>query len=301
MARKSQIDIVLKARDQASAKLGKVGRASRGLAGNLSSLKTLAAGLGVGIGVAGIMQFARSSYEAFGRQEKATRRLSDALGLLGKMQRGTRAEMTGFAADIQKITTIGDEAVLEMMSLGSSLGKLSGESLKDATKAAIGLSKALGTDTTAAMRLVARAAIGDTSQLARYGIKLAEGMSAQEKFNELLRIGAGSFKLATGEAKTLTGQMDQLANSWGDAKEKAGGYFAEVAAGMIVLARGGAEAAARHTTEERAYRMRKQEQGARKQLTALEIERFKPGERMTEDQRIANLPRPASPACSWRR
>ena len=110
----------------------------------------------------------------------------------------------------------------------AALGKLSGGALRDATRAAIGLSRALGTDTTAAMRLIARAAIGDTSQLARYGIKLSELMSPQEKFNELLRIGASNFNLARGEAQTMTGQIQQMKNSWGDAKEKAGEFFLNV-------------------------------------------------------------------------
>ena len=141
--------------------------------------------------------------------------------------------MEAFAASMQKVTVLGDEAVLELASLGASLGKLSGQALKDATKAAIGLSAALGIDAISAMRLVSRAAIGDTATLARYGIKLSETLSPQEKFNELLRIGAQSFSLAEGQAKTFSGQVAQLGNAWGDVKEKIGEALMPVAMAFI--------------------------------------------------------------------
>src|SRR5690606_38370605 len=112
------------------------------------------------------------------------------------------------------------------MSLGASLGRLSGEQLQEATRAAVGLSRRLKIDTTAAMRLVARAAVGDTAQLRRYGIVLEENLTPQEKFNELLNIGAESFVLAEGEAKTFGGRMQQVKNSLGDLMEDVGRQIA---------------------------------------------------------------------------
>jgi len=179
---------------------------------------------GIALGGYAAVNFLKGSVE-----EKAVRRLGDALDLLGK--RGELKGMEDWARSIQKITTIGDEAVLEMAALGASLGKLSGQALQDATRAAIGLSRAVGVDTTAAMRLVARAAIGDTAQLTRYGIKLNELLSPQEKFNELLAIGAKNFNIATGEAATMTGQIEQLKNQWGDLREKIGEFTMKGAVG----------------------------------------------------------------------
>jgi len=224
MAKRS-VDIIVSAKDQASRQLAGIGRNVDTFGKKLGNLKRLAIGAFGGVAITrGIMD----TVEAFGIQEQAERKLADALANLGTVSGRANEEMRAFAASIQRQTTIGDEAVLQMMALGASLGKLSGGALRDATRAAIGLSRALGTDTTAAMRLIARAAIGDTSQLARYGIKLSELMSPQEKFNELLRIGASNFNLARGEAQTMTGQIQQMKNSWGDAKEKAGEFFLNV-------------------------------------------------------------------------
>lgn len=185
-------------------------------------LRTAAAAIAGFVGARAITRFATESIKLFGRQEQAVNKLRAALRLLGPEAEAQLADMQRFASGIQAVTTEGDEAVLELASLGASLGKLEGEQLKEATRAAIGLSRALGTNTVSAMRLVARAAIGDTSQLTRYGIKLDETLSDQEKFNQLLKIGASNFDLATAEAKTLTGQITQLSNRWGDLRENFG-------------------------------------------------------------------------------
>jgi len=228
MAKRS-LDIVIKARDQASNKFRKVGGAASGMGKMLKGAGVAALAY---FGARAIKDFVGSSMEAFGRQEAAVKSLSDALGLLGQNSAATMADMKAYAAEIQKQTVIGDEAVLEMMQMGAALGKLSGGGLKDATTAAIGLSRRLSIDTTAAMRLVSRAAVGDTAQLKRYGVVLTEGLSPQEKFNELLRIGADSFKLAQGETETYAGKMKQLSNTWGDMKERIGAALAPMISGI---------------------------------------------------------------------
>ena len=168
------------------------------------------------------IRFFSQSLKLYGEQEAAVKSLSDALDLIGKNSNATMANMKAFASSIQKVTVYGDEAVLRLMAMGSSMAKLSGTELKNATKAAIGLAAAYKLDVVAAMRLVARARTGDTATLAKYGIKLKEGLSAQEKFNAILIKGAEGFKLAEGEAHTFIGKMAQLKNSIGDVREHIG-------------------------------------------------------------------------------
>lgn len=219
MATKKSVDIIVKAKDKASGKFRKVGRSATSMG---SMIKRAGAAAAAYFGARAIKDFATSSLAAFGRQEQAVKGLSDALDLLGAGGQSTMEGMKQFAASIQKQTVIGDEAVMELAALGASLGRLSGQSLKDATVAAIGLSKRMGVDVVSAMRLVSRAAIGDTSTLTRYGIKLSETLSPQEKFNQLLKMGAESFALAKGETETYAGRIKQLGNTWGDMKEKVG-------------------------------------------------------------------------------
>lgn len=227
MARHS-VDIVVKARDDASRKFGMINKSALNMGQTLKKVAGIAAAY---FGARAIKNFLAGSVELYARQEKAVKGLTDALGLLGQASSANIKDMEEFAASIQKVTVYGDEQILELMAMGSAMGKLSGQQLKDATKAAIGLSKAYSIELTGAMRLVARAAVGDVSSLTRYGIKLEEGLSKQEKFNQVMRIGAKNFKLAEGEAETFSGQLSQMSAHLGDLREK-------IAEAMIPALRG---------------------------------------------------------------
>ena len=223
---KHDVNITIKARDQASKIMGKTVKSTDRLT---SALKRAAVAAGAYFGARAIKNFVAKSLELYGIQEAAVNDLSAALGLLGKNSAETMSDMKKFASGIQKVTIYGDEAVLGLMSLGASMGKLSGEQLKDTTKAALGLNKAFDMkDPVAAMRLLARAAQGDTGSLSRYGIKVDATLSKQEKFNAVLAIGANAFKLAEAETNTYVGAMKQMSDALGDVKEKVGEALAPV-------------------------------------------------------------------------
>jgi len=213
------VDIVIRARDEASAKFGHIGKAAGGMG---SMIRQAAMAVGAYISVREIVSFASSSVKAFAESEMAVKHLSDALTNLGLDSKSAMMGMQEFARQIMQATVIDDEATLEMMALGASMGKLSGQTLKAATAAAIGLSKAYKIDLETAMRLVSKAATGNTTTLAKYGIKLDESMTAQEKFNEVLKIGIDNFTLAQGEIETTAGKAAQLSNAWGELKESIG-------------------------------------------------------------------------------
>lgn len=223
----NRVDILIKARDEASKQFAKIGNSVNRMSKMIIAGGAAAAAV---LSARAIKAAVEDTLQSYGRQEAAVIKLGKALDLMGKKYQ-TR-EFEEFAGSIQKITTIGDEAVLEMATLGASIGKLSGQDLQDATKAAIGLASAFGMDTTAAMRLVARAAVGDTTTLARYGIKLKEGATDAEKFAEVLAIGAKNFGLAEAEANTFNGRMEQMKNAVDDVKEVIGGALAPVIASM---------------------------------------------------------------------
>ena len=216
MAR-NDVNIVVKARDEASRKFNRIGKSAGGMG---SMFRKAAAAAAVYFGARAIKRFTTESLRLYGIQETAVNNLTAALDNLGDA--GQINEMKGFASDLQKITTAGDESTLGIMALGASMGNLSGDELKDATKAAMGLAKAYNMDTVAAMRLVARARMGDTASLSRYGIKLDATLSAQEKFNKVIEIGAKNFKLVTAETNTFAGKVQQMKNAIGDVKEEIG-------------------------------------------------------------------------------
>jgi len=156
------------------------------------------------------------------KQEDADRRLAASLHRVGVTGRDVMKDMKAYAASIQQVTVYGDEVVEGAMTGMVNMASLSGQALKDATKAAIGLAEAYSIDLKTASLLVGRAAMGQTQMLTRYGIVVDMTASKQEQFNQLLKIGAGFFTLAEERAKTTAGQFLQLKNAAGDLLEAVG-------------------------------------------------------------------------------
>jgi hypothetical protein len=213
------INIAIKARDEASRTFGIVGTSATTMG---SMIRKAAAYAAVYLSARAIKRFTEESLAAYGEQEAALKKLTDALSLLGPVSAKAVKDYEAFADQIQKTTVIGDEEVLALMAQGAAMGKMSGKELQEATKAAIGLSRAYGIELVAAMRLVSRARVGDTSTLTKYGIKLEEGLNKHEKFNRILEDGARNFRLAEGEADTYTGRVIQMKNALGEVKEAIG-------------------------------------------------------------------------------
>ena len=114
----------------------------------------------------------------------------------------------------------GDELLMTSMAQMQNIARFSNiDTLKGATKAAIGLSAAFGIDLATAMDLIGKAAAGNTSMLGRYGIVLDETASQAEKFNQVVSIGSGYFSIAEEQAASSIGAITQLKNAWGDLQE----------------------------------------------------------------------------------
>ncbi len=160
----------------------------------------------IGVGLVAAMTYAA---KAAGIQEQAEVDLAAALRSTGDATGKNLKSLKEYATELQRATTYGDEEILTQMAYGKNLG-ITTDRLKDATKAAMGLAARYKLDLQAAMMLVGRASQGQTQMLTRYGIVLDETLSPQEKFNELLRIGAENFGLAEARADTFLGQLTKL-------------------------------------------------------------------------------------------
>lgn len=221
MATKS-LDIIISAKDNFS-------RGVASIKGQLGALKSsifsmqgaIAGGLaGVGLGL-GFKEVIEAAIGA----EDSMARFRASMKLLGVDSQGAADDAAKFASGIQSITTMDDDAVINLMSLGSTLTGLSGGPLQEATTAAIGLSKSLGMEVDPAMRLVAKAINGNFSAFARYGIQLDDTMTDQQKLDAIMRKGTEAFALAEAESQTTGGSMKQLKNSFGDLSESLGGLL----------------------------------------------------------------------------
>lgn len=167
-----------------------------------------------------------NAFSKFTVQEDAVEGLRATLEGFGQATEEAMQRYQDFASEIQKTTKFGDEGTLAAMSNGLRLG-LDPKNIEEATRAAVGLTEKLKVDLNTAMTLVARAANGSTTMLSKYGMKLDETMSKEEKFNEVLRQGNAAFHLAEKAAETAAGQMGTMWNDVGDALEDVGKALAE--------------------------------------------------------------------------
>lgn len=149
-------------------------------------------------------------------QQKTVADLGAALRNTGVYSKELEVALLAQADAIQDVTTASSDDVVMMTRQMQVIGRLSGEELPAAQKAAVGLAKAYQIDLKTAFELVGKAAAGNTSVLGRYGIVLDASMSQAEKFDEVLRRGAEGFELAEAETATAAGAVEQLKNAWGD-------------------------------------------------------------------------------------
>jgi len=161
-----------------------------------------------------LINVTKESIEAFRVQEQAEAKLQAATGQ-------NISEFKKFASSMQAVTTIGDEAILQAQTLASAMGVQNNE-INKTTQGAIGLSKAFGMDLSGAMKLSVQATEGNYTALARYIPALKTATSDGEKQAIVQEAMAKGFKIATAEANTFSGKMDQLKNIQGDIKEEIG-------------------------------------------------------------------------------
>lgn len=161
-------------------------------------------------------------------QEDAIKRLNVALKASGIFTKEVSEDFQAYASELQKATKFGDEIILENAALIQSLGQLDKEGLKKATAASLDLASALGVSLNTAALLVGKAAAGEVSTFSRYGLIIKKGADNAETFaNALDGINSKFGGAAAAQVNTFSGAVEQLSNSWGDAKEEIGFAFTE--------------------------------------------------------------------------
>ena len=173
------------------------------------------------LGFRQIAKYAKDAVSAYITQENAVNSLERSLWAIGQGNYSKRLQE--LAASLQQITTYGDEATLQVMTMGINMG-ISTEKIEDATKAAMGLAaKYQQLDFSTAMQLIAKAANGNTARLKMFGITLDETKTKTEQFNDLLKQGNDAFPLA--KAETFGQHLQQIQNAWADLSEQVGKYI----------------------------------------------------------------------------
>lgn len=166
--------------------------------------------------------FIKDSVKAAMEAEKANAALKSALGATGREVDANAKHFIDYASSLQKSTIYNDEAIKGAQALLLQLTTLDRDGIDRATRGAIGLSSVLGVDLQSAAMMVTKAMEGNTAALGRYGIKVKETGTAEEKRNELLEKLEGFYKRATDATDTFAGKQAQLKNNLDEFKETVG-------------------------------------------------------------------------------
>ncbi len=128
-----------------------------------------------------------------------------------------------WAHAMQKSVGIADDVITSNAALLVSLGKLKGDGLEAASKAALDLSVGLSIDVNSAFELVAKAASGHAEMLNRHGFQLRKtGDDARDFAVALSQIEAKFAGLAEGKMNTFSGQLTHVSLAFNDLFEEMG-------------------------------------------------------------------------------
>lgn len=166
-------------------------------------------------GVYQAFAFMNRAIELYKVQEQAVRKLDTALGY-------NTISLQRYAASLQRVTTYGDEVIIDAMALLGAFVK-DEEQIKKLTKATLDLAVAKGMDLVAAADLVSKTVGSSTNALSRYGIQVNGAVGSTERLESTVQSISDLFGgQATEQAKTYTGQLQQMENATSDNYEIVG-------------------------------------------------------------------------------
>lgn len=163
---------------------------------------------------------------AFGKQEKAELQLRAALEANGRQVGDLFERYSAFASQMQKVSVIGDETTLAMLSQAESLG-LTADSAERAVKNSVAMQSAFGVNAQSALRYTAALEQGNATMLTRYIPSLREIDDESERVAKAQEILGKAFSAAESEAEGTTGQLSQMKNAIGDMMEDIGEIISE--------------------------------------------------------------------------
>ena len=220
------IKVGVQGADRAQGKLRGVGEsasgAGRGAANAGMSFQKMAVGIGAALAAGRmIIGVAQKWIQMAQRQELAERKLAKALELGGNAADDASERWLRFASELQRVTAVGDEATIELMTLATTMGATE-EQLESVTVAATGLNKSFGMKMEQAVQIATMAINGNYSMLGRYAPKVREATTETEKAaaaQEFLRkafiTGNEAMGTTVGQTESVSGRIDDLQEKLG--------------------------------------------------------------------------------------
>lgn len=156
--------------------------------------------------------------------EQAITQLAMALRASGHYSAEAVEGFSNFSSQLQKLTGVEDNVINKNAAMLASVGKLSGDGLERASKAAIDLAAGLSIDVGTAFDMVAKAANGNTASLQKWGMVVSSHATDAEKFAASLDFinkrfgGLAEAQMNTfgGASKAMAGGFDKVSESIGN-------------------------------------------------------------------------------------
>ena len=199
---------------------GAFDKASKSVTGLERSVKKMADGLCVGLGLSALTAFVKTAVKAFAADETSARRLATAVDNLGLSFSQTR--VTDFIANLEKSAGIADDVLRpSFQALLNTTGSLTKS--QELLSNAIQISRASGIDLATVSQDLANGFVGITRGLKKYNTGLTQSELKTKSFNEILGVmltkSAGA---AQDYLSTTAYKMDVLTVATDNAKETIG-------------------------------------------------------------------------------
>lgn len=177
-------------------------------------------------GAGKVVEQVRETTRLFAEQEKVMRRLASASRNNPMISGEAVGRLADFAAEMQRVSTFGDEAIIQQEAFLTSLG-MTEEQIQDVIRASVDLASTGMFSLESAVRNVAKTFSGLSGELGESIPALRELTQEQLRAGEAVEVLQQQFGgLGEAVAQSFEGQRQQIANQVGDIKEQIGGIFA---------------------------------------------------------------------------
>lgn len=221
MASAASLEIVIDARDKASAQLrtleGNLSKVAKSKAFGIMAAGAKAAALGVATLAGGVTALGVSSISAFRDSEVAMARFNSTLKAMGPAGEKARDAILKSADAATKLGFDDEDAAESVAKLFQRTGDLN-QAMK-LNSLAMDIARAKQISLGDASKIVNLALSGNARALKEYGIELKDGVKPMKALEELQKSVAGQ---AEAYSKTTSGQLEILSVQWGNLKESLG-------------------------------------------------------------------------------
>ena len=228
---KNRVDILIAAKDQASRQMNTIAKSAVGMAG---TIKAAAVGALAYFGGRAMISHVRESVRLYASQEQAERKLAQVLYTTGGAAGYSARELIDHASALQRVTTYGDDAIIEAEALLATFTQVNDQVFRDATELALDMSVVLGQDLKSSIVQLGKALndpVRGATALRRVGVSLTaqqmdqiKTLVEQNRLYEAQRVILDELKTEFGgQARAAaggTGAFVQMANAVSDVREQ---------------------------------------------------------------------------------